>query len=55
MNLDELLKFIIDKSLYKTEPYIKDYFYELIEIFILNNVSNKSFEIFNYFIKKLKI
>ena len=53
MNLDELLKLIIEKSLYKTQPFIKDYFYELIEIFMLNNVSNKSFEIFNYFVKKI--
>lgn len=53
MNLDKLLRLIIDKSLYKNQPQFKDYFYELIEIFILNNVSNKSFEVFNYFIKKI--
>ena len=53
MKLNELLTYIIDKSLYKTEPYIKNYIYELIEVFMLKNVSNKSFSHFNYFINKI--
>ncbi len=53
MDLKKLLSFIIDRSLYKTGPYIKNYIYELIEVFMLNNISNKSFEIFNYFTTKI--
>ena len=53
MDLHELLSFIIDKSLYKNDIYIKNYIFELIEVFISKNISNKSFEFFNYFINKI--
>lgn len=53
LNLNKILNFIIDKSLYKTEPNTKNYIYELIEIFISQKISTQSFELFNYFVKKI--
>ena len=53
MNLKELLSFIINKSLYKTDSYIKNYIYELIEVFISRNISYKSFDFFNHFTNKI--
>ena len=53
MDLNKLLNLIIDRSLYKNQPYIKKNIFELIEIFISNNISNKSFELFSYFVKRI--
>ena len=52
-NLEGILNLIIDKSLYKLDSYIKNYIYELIEIFISNKTSTHSLELFNYFVKKV--
>ncbi len=53
LNINKLLNLIIDKSYYKTHPFIKIFIYELIEIFISNKITNKSFDLFSYFVRRI--
>ena len=53
ITLSKFLNYIIDKSLYKKNSHIKSYSYEFIEILISDKILTNSYELFNYFVKKI--
>ena len=53
VKLDELLSILINKTFYKNQPLIKNYIFEFIEFFIFSKISSKSFDLYNYFVKRI--
>jgi DNA polymerase-3 subunit delta' len=52
-NLRDFIKLIISENYYKNDLSIKFILYEFIELFLINKISNKSFDLYNYFMKQI--
>ncbi len=52
-NLNDFIKLIISENYYKKNPSIKFILFEFIELFLINKISIKSFEFYNYFLNQI--
>ena len=52
-NLNDFINLIISENYYKKNPSIKFILYEFIELFLINKISIKSFEFYNYFLNQI--
>ena len=53
INLKDLISLLIDKSHYKDDNDVKNLLFELIEIYLLKEISINYSELSNYFFKKI--
>ena len=52
VDLKELINLIINDNLYKKDTSLKYLVYDFIELYLLNNISLKSYDFFDYFISQ---
>ena len=52
-NLRDFIKLIISENYYKYDLSIKFILYEFIELFLINKISNKSFDLYSYFMSQI--
>ena len=53
VDLKELINLIINDNLYKKDTSLKYLVYDFIELYLLNNISLKSYDFFDYFISQI--
>ena len=53
-NLNDFVNLIISENYYKKNPSIKFILFEFIELFLINKISIKSFEFYNYFLNQFE-